>query len=318
MRGLQNDAKGKPGLLLLSSNWDALLGGALDNRFEIIRLWEASDPDALLAARGAEVVATLTTNINESLLDRLPNLRLIAVPGAGYENVAVDAARSRGVTVANAGDTHSADVADHAVALTLSAIHRLPELQDWVRDGSWQSGGFPERRHALSAQRFGVVGLGHIGTAIAERLTVFGGEVAWWGPQDKPARWPRHESLIDLARWCSVLIVAVRGDTEGLIDAETIGAVGPEGLIVNITRGAVIDEDALIDALKAGRLGRAALDVLAQEPAAPERWRDVPNIILTPHVAGVSQESMIRLRQVAIRNLETILDGGSVVNEVTA
>lgn len=306
----------KPALLLSNENWERLLDGALDDRFEIIRLWQSRDPDAVLAERGGEVVATLTTRIDADLLDRLPNLRLIAVPGAGYEDVVVDAARARGVTVANAGDTHSADVADHAVALTLASVHRLPELQAWVREGRWSTGGFPERRHALSAQRFGIVGLGNIGTAIAERLTAFGGEIAWWGPHDKPAPWPRRNSLIELARWCTTLLVATRGDAEGLIDAGTIAAVGPDGLIVNISRGAVIDEDALIAALRDGRLGRAALDVFEDEPTSPQRWEGVPNAILTPHVAGVSQESMTRLRDAAIHNLRSVLDGGPVVNEI--
>ena len=112
------------------------------------------------------------------------------------------------------------------------------------------------------------------------------------------------------------MIVATRGDASGLIDAETIAAVGPEGLIVNISRGTVIDEDALIAALRDGRLGYAALDVFAEEPASPERWRDVPNVLLSPHVAGVSHESIEHLRGAAIRNLLTVLDGADVVNEV--
>jgi hydroxypyruvate reductase len=118
----------------------------------------------------------------------------------------------------------------------------------------------------VSAQRFGVVGLGNIGTAVAERLAPFGGEIAWWSPRAKAARWPRQESLLDLARWSTALIVSTRGDAAGLIDAETIAAVGPEGLIVNISRGVVIDEDALISALREGRLGYAALDVFVDEP----------------------------------------------------
>ncbi len=306
----------KPALLLFNQNSERLLGGALDDRFEIIRLWQARDPDALLSERGDEVIATLTTRFDATLLDRLPNLRLIAVPGAGYENVAIDAARARGITLANAGDTHSADVADHAVALTLASIHHLPELQAWVREGRWSTSGFPERRRAMSAQRFGIVGLGNIGTAIAERLTPFGGEIAWWSPRDKSVPWPRRNSLLELARWCTTLIVATRGNAEGLIDDEAIAAVGPEGLIVNITRGGVIDENALIAALRDGRLGRAALDVFEGEPTSPQRWRDVPNAILTPHVAGVSHESMVRLRSAAIDNLRSVLDGGPVVNEI--
>jgi hydroxypyruvate reductase len=161
------------------------------------------------------------------------------------------------------------------------------------------------------------VGLGNIGTAVAERLTAFGGEIAWWGPRVRRAAWPRRDSLLDLAQWCTVLLVTARGDAVGLIDATTIDAVGPEGLIVNISRGAVIDEAALITALKAGRLGSAALDVFAEEPTSSDAWRDVPNVVLTPHVGGVSDESLRRLRDAAVRNLTSLLDGTPVVHEIT-
>ena len=306
----------KPTLLLFTESAERMLDGALSDRFEFIRLWQADDQDALIAARGAEVTATLTLRLDASLLDRLPNLRLIAVPGAGYEHVDVAAARARGVTVANAGDTHSADVADHAVALILASIHRLPEMHAWVKSGRWRSDPPPARRHAMSAQRFGLVGLGNIGTAVAERLAPFGGEIAWWSPRPRLAPWPRRENLLDLAYWCSVLIVVTRGDAAGLIDAGTIAAVGADGLIVNVSRGAVIEEAALIAALKEGRLGRAALDVFAEEPILPQRWRDVPNVIMTPHVGGVSEESTSRLREAAIRNLLSVIDGSTVVNEI--
>lgn len=169
----------KPVLLLCDRSAERLLGDALADQFDRLRLWNAAVPNALLDARGGEVIAVLTTTLDAPTLDRLPNLRLVAVPGAGYEHIDVAAARRRGITVANAGDAHSADVADHAVALTLASIYRLPDLQGWVRDGEWARSGSPERRHAMTAQRFGIVGLGNIGTAIAERLAPFSGEIAW-------------------------------------------------------------------------------------------------------------------------------------------
>lgn len=306
----------KRGLLLCSKNSERLLEPALAERFELIRAWEFSDLKDTLDARGEEVVAILTTSLDLSLLDSLPNLQLIVVPAAGYENIDVATARTRGVTIANAGDTHSNAVADHALALLLASVHRLPEMQDWVREGRWAMGESPERRHEMSAQRFGFVGLGNIGTAIAKRLAPFNGEIAWWSPHAKEAAWPRKNSLLDLAQWSTALIIAARGDAVGLIDAETIRAVGPHGLIVNISRGAVIDEDAMIVALKTGKLGGAALDVFEEEPALPDRWRDVPNVILTPHVGGASQEAQAQLRHVSSRNLATILDGDEVVNEI--
>jgi lactate dehydrogenase-like 2-hydroxyacid dehydrogenase len=306
----------KPVLLFNAGFGERLLNGALADRFECISLLETANPQAVLAARGADVVAVLTTQCDASLLASLPNLRLIVAPGAGYEGIDVAAARARGVRVANAGDTHSRDVADHAVALAIAAIHRLPEAQASVRGGGWLAGTATPVRHALSAQRFGIVGLGNIGLAIGRRLAPFGGEIAWWSRSRKDAAWPRRDSLMELAQWCTTLFVATRGDAAGLIDAQTIAAVGPEGLIVNISRGSVIDEEALIAALKEGRLGYAALDVFVEEPASPERWRGAPNVILTPHIGGVAYESIARLRKAAIRNLTSLLDGGPLVNEI--
>jgi hydroxypyruvate reductase len=308
---------GKPGLLLWSEGAQQLLGDALSDEFEIIRLWQAQDSDAVLRGRGKEIIATLTSELDSAVLDRLPNLRLVAVPGAGYEKIDVALLRARGIRIANAGDAHSSDVADHAVALAIASIQRLTEMHAWVLEGSWSRNGTPPRRHGMSAQRFGIVGLGNIGTAIAKRLVPFGAEIAWWSRQHRPAPWPRRDSLLDLARWCTTLIIATRGDALKLIDANIISAVGPDGLIVNIARGGVLDEEALIAALKQGQLGRAALDVFTQEPTPPERWREVPNVILSPHVAGVSHESIDRLRDAAILNIRSALHGGPVAHEVS-
>ena len=307
---------GKPGLLLFTSNMDRMCAPVAD-RFEVLRLW--SEGDAAIRERGADVVAILTSGqdrIDAALLDRLPKLRLIVAVGAGYERVDIAAAKRRGVTVANAGDTHSGDVADHAVALTLAVIQQVLPGDTWVRSGTWEIKGYPPVRRALSAERFGILGLGRIGRAIANRLAPFGAEIGWWGPTDRPAGWPRHESALALAAWCTTLIVAVRGDAIALVDRQVIDAVGSDGYIINIARGQVIDEDALIAALRDGRLGGAGLDVFREEPAPPGRWANVPNVVLSPHVAGVTTVAMARLRDTAVRNLKTALEGGAVVNEI--
>lgn len=307
---------GKPGLLLFTSNMDRMCAPVAE-RFDVLRLW--SEGDAAIRERGADVVAILTSGqdrIDAALLDRLPKLRLIVAVGAGYERVDIAAAKRRGVTVANAGDTHSGDVADHAVALTLAVIQQILPGDTWVRSGTWEIKGYPPVRRALSAERFGILGLGRIGRAIANRLAPFGAEIGWWGPTDRPAGWPRHESALALAAWCTTLIVAVRGDAIALVDRQVIDAVGRDGYIINIARGQVIDEDALIAALRDGRLGGAGLDVFREEPAPPGRWANVPNVVLSPHVAGVTVEAMARLRDTAVRNLKTALEGGAVVNEI--
>jgi len=308
-------ASDKPGLLLFTSNMDRMCE-PIAQRFDLLRLWSESDA---IRERGAKVVAILTSGkdrIDAALLERLPQLRLVVAVGAGYEGVDVAAARRRGITVANAGDTHSGDVADHAVALTLAVTQGILSNDAWVRSGTWQTRGYPPNRRALSAERFGILGLGRIGRAIANRLAPFGAQIGWWGPTDRPAEWPRHQSAPALAAWCTTLIVAARGDAVALVDRQVIDAVGRDGYIINVARGQVIDEDALIAALREGRLGGAGLDVFRDEPAAPGRWADVPNVVLSPHVAGLTVQAMARLRDTAVRNLQTALDGGAVVNEI--
>jgi hydroxypyruvate reductase len=306
----------KPGLLLFTSNMMRMCE-PIAERFDVLRLW--SEGDAAICERGDNVVAILTAGkdrIDAALMQRLPKLRLIAAVGAGYECVDVSAARKRGITVANAGDTHSGDVADHAVALTLTVVQQVLANDAWVRSGTWEAKGYPAIRRALSAERFGILGLGRIGSAIAHRLAPFGAEIGWWGPTARTALWRRHESLLALATWCTTLVVAARGDAVALVDRQVIDAVGRDGYIINIARGQVIDEDALIAALCDGRLGGAGLDVFRDEPAPPKRWANVPNVVLSPHVAGVTTEAMARLRDTAVRNLKTALEGGAVANEI--
>ena len=311
----------KPGLLMFYPYMVHMAGEAA-KRFELLKMWEDPDIDTVIAAKGGSVVAILTTGqdypLDAALFGRLPKLKLIVAVGSGYAGVDVAAARARGVKVANAGDTHSGDVADHAIGLAFGLIQQLFPGDAYVRAGTWAEKGFPAHRRALSTERFGILGLGLIGKAIAERLVPFGCEIGWWGPNPKPVPWQRHDSPLALAQWCTTLIVAARGDSLGLVNRAVIDAVGPDGHIINISRGGVIDEDALIEALRAGRLGGAGLDVFREEPTSPARWRDVPNTILSAHMAGQTVEAMARLRHAAATNLLTALDGGAVINEIMA
>jgi hydroxypyruvate reductase len=311
----------KPGLVLFHPYME-VMAGAVAERFELLRMWEEPDLELAIDRKCADAAAILTTGqdyaVDERLLSRLPGLRLVVAVGSGYASVDVAAARARGVVVANAGDTHSGDVAEHAVTLALALVRDLFGNDRYVRDGTWLEKGYPPHHRAISTERFGILGLGRIGTAIAERLEPFGGEIAWWGPGDKPAAWPRCSAPLDLARWCTVLLVAARGDALGLVDQKMVEAVGPNGYIINVSRGGVMDEDALIAALREGRLAGAALDVFRDEPTPPERWRDVPNVILSAHMAGQTTNAMARLREAAGANLNTVLDGGPVVNEIVA
>jgi phosphoglycerate dehydrogenase-like enzyme len=186
-----------------------------------------------------------------------------------------------------------------------------------VRSGEWGKVRRPQGR-SLTGRKLGVVGLGHIGVAAARRAEAFGLEVSWWGPNPKDAPWPRADSLLRLAGDSDILIVASRADASnaGLISRDVIAALGPGGLLVNVARGSIVDENALIEALKSGALGAAALDVFVEEPTPPSRWADAPNVLLSPHDAGGTAETVPRMTALALENIRLHLAGEPLTAEV--
>jgi len=209
-------------------------------------------------------------------------------------------------------------VADHAIGLMISAWRNIGAGDRSLRAGGWRSDPLLAPPPSLNGRYLGVVGLGAIGEAVARRAEAFGLIVSWWGPNPKAAAWPRAESLMELAQASDILVVCSRADAanRGLISRAVIEAVGPKGLIVNVARGSLIDEDALIAALKDGRLGKAALDVFAEEPTPRERWADVPNTVLTPHTAGGTTDSIPRMVGQALDNIRRFLAGETLASPV--
>lgn len=296
---------------------------ALEGPSEMVRLWEQADLADFVARDGARVRAVLTVGehpLDWALLEALPNLGLIACLTAGYDAIDVDWCRAHGVAVSHSPAVNAEDVADHAVAAALSAWRGIVAGDQLLRAGAWTAtyrGSM--RRRSLRGRAVGVVGLGHIGLAIGRRMQAFGTSVAWWGPNPKPdAPWPRAATLLDLAKASDLLFVAVRAgpSNHGLIDQAVIEAVGPQGLICNVARGFVIDQPALIAALKDGRLGMAALDVFDPEPTSPDLWRDVPNTVLTPHTAGATQESLPAMVGLTLENLSRFLAGEALATPI--
>jgi len=280
--------------------------------FRIAIAWELSDDER------AEVRAIVHAGefvLAPEFLASLPKLGLIAAMTAGYDGVDVPWCRARGIEVTNAAGVNADDVADHAMGLVLAGWRGILAGDRIVREGRWRHEDRMARQPQLTGRRLGILGMGHIGQAVAVRAEAFKLQVSWWGPNPKPVTWPRADSVLALARGCDILMVAVRGGaaTRGLVTAEVIDAVGPAGMIVNVARGSVIDEDALIAALKAGRLGRAALDVFAEEPTPADRWADVPGTVLTPHRAGGTTEGIPLMLGQAIDNVRRFLAGEPVV-----
>jgi lactate dehydrogenase-like 2-hydroxyacid dehydrogenase len=301
----------RPAVLIVQPHL-APIAPFLETAWAVHRLWEGPPVEAEAAIRAVIVAGEYP--LDDALLDRLPNLQLVACFTAGYDGIDVAACRARGLEVTHAPGVNHEDVADHAIGLILAARRRIASGDADVRAGRWTA----QTRTitpSLNGQRLGVVGLGAIGEAVARRAEVMRMAVRWWGPRDKPSPWPRAASLLDLARDSDLLVVACRADesNRGLISAEVMRALGPDGLLVNVARGQVVDEDALIAALSSGALGGAALDVFETEPTDPARWADVPNTVLTPHTGGATTQAVQAMLGLLLQNLDAVLNGRAPV-----
>jgi lactate dehydrogenase-like 2-hydroxyacid dehydrogenase len=303
--------------LLVAQPHLAPIAALLSGQYAMLSLWD--DPtDAQLADVRAIVVAGEYA-IDRTLVDRMPKLGLIACFTVGYDGIDVAWAKSRGLQVSHAQDANDEDVADHAIGLIVGHRRRIVAGDRMLRAGEWHARA-KALTPSLGGAKLGIVGLGGIGRAVARRGEVMRMSVAWWGPNAKPdAEWPRAETLLELARDSDILVVAARAHdgNVGLISAEVIAALGPQGLLVNVARGQLVDEDAAIAALRAGTLGGAALDVYETEPTPADRWADVPNAVLTPHTAGATNEAVQTMARMLVANLEAFFAGETLPNPAT-
>jgi lactate dehydrogenase-like 2-hydroxyacid dehydrogenase len=307
--------KSKPALLVLQPHL-GMLSPFLEPEFTVWRFWEGPPIEAVGVIEALVVAGEF--EVDKRLAESLPKLGLIACFTAGYDGVDLAWARRRGLKISHSPGVNFEDVADHAIGLMLAAWRRIAEGDRQLRSGGWRA---KEKMltPSLGGHKLGIVGLGAIGEAVARRAAAFDLSVSWWGPREKPeAPWPRAESLLALAQASDILVVAAKADdeTRGLISKEVIEVLGPKGLLVNISRGQVVDEDALIAALKAGRLGMAALDVFQTEPTMAERWADVPNTVLTPHTAGATTGAIPKMMALTLENLRRFFAGKPLVNPV--
>jgi lactate dehydrogenase-like 2-hydroxyacid dehydrogenase len=262
-----------------------------------------------------------SVGLSNAMIDALPELGCIACFGVGVDGIDLDHAAKRGVAVTHGRGINHEDVADVAIGLMIARLRLFTEGERVLREGAWTPPLAVPPQKRLRGRKVGVVGLGAIGRAIAHRATAFGMEVRWRGPRAKPdAPYPYEPDLLKLAEWADVLAIAARGDktTEKIITSAVIAAVGPDGIIVNISRGSVIDEDALIAALKSGALGGAGLEVFAEEPTPPARWADVPNTTLTPHLGGATREALWEGSQNVLENLRRFYAGEPPLTPVGA
>ncbi|NBC36637.1 2-hydroxyacid dehydrogenase [Novosphingobium sp. FSY-8] len=287
---------------------------ALGQRVAICRWFEldGAGQAAWLAAHAGDVRAVLTgghIGCPADLMQALPALGLIAINGVGFDKVDLKLAAARGVLVGNTPDVLTDDVADLAVGLVIGLLRDLAGADAYVRAGHWGHRDWPLARK-VSGRRFGIVGLGRIGAAIARRLEPFG-PVSYCGTAPKDVAWAYHPDAATLAAHCDVLVVACAANaaTQGLINADVLAALGPQGYLVNVARGSVVDEAALAQALAAGHIAGAALDVFADEPNVPDSLLACDNTFFTPHIASATVETRLAMADLVLANLDAFLAG---------
>jgi hydroxypyruvate reductase len=294
----------------LSDRFDRELG----SHHDVLQLWREPDNEALSDARAAAVeilVTSSATGAPHSLLERLTNLAAICSFGAGYEHIDVGYAKSRGVVISNTPGVLTDCTADTALALLLACVRKIPFHDRFVRDGRWGKDPLP-LVPSLGGKRLGIVGLGRIGQAIAHRARAFNLEIAYTGrsaKSDVPAELRFEPSLLALAEWADFLVISCIGGptTYRLISSAVLEALGPSGILVNISRGSVVDEPAMVAALIDGRLGGAGLDVFESEPHVPEKLFDMDNVVLLPHVGSATFETRQRMEDLLLDNINAFV-----------
>lgn len=300
--------------------WDQV---PLDAAFHMHRYFEASDKAAFLAEVGPQVRGIATRGelgANAALIAACPQLELISVYGVGYDAVDLSACRARGIRVTNTPDVLTDDCADLAVAMLLALSRGVVGAESWARSGAWaEKGGYPLQRK-VSGKRVGILGLGRIGAAIARRLQGFDMTISYAGrsPKDTPAGWTYVADPVALAGQVDFLVVALSAtpETRHIVSTEVLAALGPKGMLINISRAPNIDEAALLDALEGGTLGGAALDVFEGEPKLNPRFLHVPNVLLQPHHASGTYETRQAMGKLLRDNLTAHFAGQPLLTPV--
>jgi lactate dehydrogenase-like 2-hydroxyacid dehydrogenase len=310
---------GKPDIAVLSPWYHAAMA-ELDQHFTVHHLWEAEDREALLASLRDRCVGIAGSGVcDAATMDALPNVKVIANCGVGYDGVDVEAATARGIKVSNTPDVLSDDVADFAIGLTLATLRRIPEADRYVRQGRWEREGNMPLHQRMWGRKVGILGMGRIGLEIARRCEAFKMDIAYHARQARNEPYCYYDSLLDMARDVDILIAIVPGGagTRHLVNAEVLDALGPDGTLINVARGSVVDEAALIEALRDGRLGAAGLDVFADEPRVPQALKAMTeNVVLQPHQASATHETRLAMGRLVMQNLLAGVAGKPLVTPV--
>jgi hydroxypyruvate reductase len=292
----------------------------LDQAFMVRRLWQAKHRTAFFSEARDSVRAIVTGAypVTAELMDELPKTEIIATQSVGLDHIDLAAAKKRGIAVTNTPDVLTDDVADLGMALVLAVARRIVVGDRYVREGRWLQGNLPLATKVGGAT-MGILGLGRIGLAVAKRAEAFGMKVVYHGPREKAgAPYRFYPSLVEMAKAVDYLMVSCPGGsgTRELVNSAVFEALGPKGVVINISRGSVIDEPALVKALLEGRLGGAGLDVFADEPRVPEALLPLDNVVLQPHVGSATHSTRGAMGQLVIDNLKAHFAGKPLLTRV--
>ncbi len=307
-------------VLLETGPMMTMVSTQLGQAFATHRLHEAPDREALLKSIAPDVVAICTgghtgVKTDAAFQARFPKLRIIGNFGVGYDSVDVVAAAKRGIIVTNTPDVLSEEVADTALGLLLNTVREFGRAEDYLRAGRWaKEGDYPLTRASLRDRKLGMVGMGRIGQAIARRVEAFGVPVAYFSRTKKPdISNAYYGDLIAMAKAVDTLMVITPGgpETKNMINASVLEALGPRGILINVARGTVVDEPALMAALRNGTIQAAGLDVFWNEPNINPEWLTVPNVTLLPHVGSASIHTRDGMGQLLVDNLVALAKGSA-------
>lgn len=310
----------KPELLVVGilPDWDL---DALAQRFTLRLMYEAPDARAFVAQHGPRIRGFVTKGeigADAAMMDACPNLGIIACYGVGVDAIDLPAAKARGIPVTNTPDVLTEEVADLAFALLLAAARAVPEADQYVRTGDWAAKGPMRLTTRVWGKRLGIVGLGRIGQAIARRAEAFRMPVSYSGRAPKDVPYTYYPTPAALAPHVDVLVVSAQGGptTRGLVDRAAFAALKPGVLFANVSRGTVLDEAALLDALRSGRIAAAGLDVFLNEPALDPEFLTFPNVVLSPHNASATLETRKDMGALMRANLDAHFDGKPLLTPV--
>lgn len=294
----------------------------LEPEYTVLRLWKEKDPEAAIQKHQSDIVAIITgpgRTVSRKLIEALPNLEIISVFAVGTDNVDLDAARERGVAVTNTPGVTTADTADTAIALMLCLARRIVEGDAYVRVGKWPNGPLP-LGVSLAGKTVGIVGLGAIGRAVAQRAEAFGMQAVYHGPRDKGLAYRFYPQLLEMAQDADFLVLCCPAgpETRHMVDGKVLKALGPEGFLVNVARGSIVDEDALLVALSNKFIAGAGLDVYDNEPVVPEAFFSMDNVVLLPHIGSATAETRGKMAHLVIENIRAHFNGEPLKTPVAA